>query len=317
MNNEILKGIGGNLSKLMEDNSQDYAVQEMDLSLIDEDPNQPRKEDNPGFQQDSLEELAATIRERGVKSPISVRKHTTEDGRYIINHGARRYRASKLAGKITIPAYIDEDYTERDQVIENIQRNELTAMEIAAFIGKELKAGKKKTKIAEELGRPNAFVTQHATLLNLPPEIEKAYAEGKISDLTAVNELVKAHKTDSEAVSQFLQDRKEEISRADVKMFREFLDGDTPKKDNGKNADVEHADYSEDEDDKSNKPKKEEDPEKLKKAIVQVEHDERQARLLTNKRPTMHGFGWIKYDADGHEVEVDLKEVVLLAVWEG
>jgi hypothetical protein len=61
----------------------------IDLDLIDEDPNQPRKDNNPGFSEESLNELAETIRSRGVKSPISIHNNPDDPGRYIINHGAR------------------------------------------------------------------------------------------------------------------------------------------------------------------------------------------------------------------------------------
>ena len=58
-----------------------------------------------------------------------------------INHGERRWRASKVAGKKQIPAFIDNDYSDDDQVIENIQRNDLTAREIAVHIGRKLAEG--------------------------------------------------------------------------------------------------------------------------------------------------------------------------------
>lgn len=61
---------------------------ELDLDLIDEDPHQPRTADNPGFSPESIAEIGATIKERGVKSPISVRENQEQPGRYIINHGA-------------------------------------------------------------------------------------------------------------------------------------------------------------------------------------------------------------------------------------
>ena len=70
---------------------------ELDIRLIDEDPYQPRTQDNPGFANESLAELAASIRLRGVKTPISVREHPDKPGRYLINHGARRFRASLMA----------------------------------------------------------------------------------------------------------------------------------------------------------------------------------------------------------------------------
>jgi ParB family chromosome partitioning protein len=159
----------GDLSSLLDPvvaNASGDGPLHLSLDAIEEDPNQPRKSDNPGFSKESLEELAMTISERGVKSPISVRERPDAPGRYVINHGARRYRASRIAGKEVIPAFVDNDYNEADQVIENLQRNELTAREIADFIGRELAKGKKKIDIAKEIGKSPAFITQHITLLD-------------------------------------------------------------------------------------------------------------------------------------------------------
>lgn len=167
---------------------------ELPLDLIDEDLNQPRKADNPGFLPESIAEIGATIKERGVKSPISVRENLEIQGRYIINHGARRYRGAKWAGKESIPAFIDNDYNETDQVIENLQRNELTAREIADFIGRELAKNKKKSDIAKEIGKSPAFITQHITLLDLPEPIADVFNTGRVRDVTMVNELVTAYK---------------------------------------------------------------------------------------------------------------------------
>lgn len=103
---------------------------ELELSLIDEDPDQPRTE----FNQELLKEMAKTIRMRGVKNPISVHKHPNDKGRYMINDGARRYRASKLAGKTTIRAFIDSDFTKIDQVIVNAHHESFTPREWAVII---------------------------------------------------------------------------------------------------------------------------------------------------------------------------------------
>ena len=215
----------------------------LDINLIDEDPNQPRKEDNPGFSQQSLKELALTIAERGVKSPISVR--STDNGRFIINHGARRFRASKLAGKTTIPAFIDNDYTHLDQLIENIQRDALTPREVADYIGYKISMGFKKSEIANELGKSNAWVSQHSVILDMPeparayicercisqhsvildmPEpIAKAFNKGRIQDLTALNELVKIYNKCPEDVEQIISDG-EDISRSSVQYLKEYSD---------------------------------------------------------------------------------------------
>lgn len=295
---------------------------DLPLKLIDEDPHQPRTRDNPGFSTESLEELAATIRLRGVKTPISVREHPEEVGRFIINHGARRTRASKLADKSTIPAFIDNDYNEADQVIENLQRNELTAREIADFIGRELAKGVKKGEIAKTIGKSPAFVTQHVTLLDLPEPIAEAFNTGRAKDVTVVNELVTAYKKNPDEVVAWLDDDTQELTRGWVKLLREFLD------DKRKHEESEHGPNTvdaftgqidpedDDEQDSDAKRKEPKDPDKLKKAIVQVQHDSRPARLILNRRPPAEGWAWLKYEDDGQEFEANLSKVQLVALME-
>ncbi|MDN5502736.1 MAG: ParB/RepB/Spo0J family partition protein, partial [Comamonas sp.] len=196
----------------------------LDMSLIDEDPNQPRKDENPGFSPESIAEIGATIKARGVKTPISVRENPDDPGRYLINHGARRFRGSKWAEKTTIPGFIDNDYNEADQVIENLQRNDLTPREIADFVGRELAKGKKKGDIAKEIGKSASFVSQHVTLLDLPDPIAEAFNSGRVKDVTLINELVTAHKKAPEEVTEWLEDDTQEVTRGSVKLLREFLD---------------------------------------------------------------------------------------------
>ncbi|OLL27292.1 chromosome partitioning protein ParB [Burkholderia sp. SRS-W-2-2016] len=299
---------------------------ELPLDLIDEDPNQPRTADNPGFSPESIAEIGATIKERGVKSPISVRDNLDDPGRYIINHGARRYRGSKWAGKTTIPGFIDNDYNEADQVIENLQRNELTPREIADFIGRELAKGKKKTEIAKELGKSPAFITQHVTLLDLPDAIAQAFNTGRVRDVTVVNELVTAYKKKPKEVEAWLDDEEQEITRGSVKLLREFLD-DKARDPNTVDAfsgktdaeaeDGEPQGPTDDGSDAKEKAAKEADPNKLKKAIVQVEHYGRPARLVLTKRPSEIGLAWFKYEDDGQEFEAAITEAKLVALVEG
>lgn len=316
---------------------------EIELDLIDEDQHQPRQKDNPGFAPESLKEMAATIRTRGVKTPISVRENTALPGRYIINHGARRVRASKLADRTTIPAFIDNDYNETDQVIENLQRNDLTPREIADFIGRELAKGKKKGDIAKELGKSPAFVSQHVTLLDLPDPIAAAFTTGRSRDVTLINELVIAYKKQAAQVTTWLEDPDQEITRGTVKLLREFLDdkwrleqedrnqpddevpavGPEPSftsgpSDSGVSDEESHSPHERPNQPEPKAPKVREpaDPDVLKKAIVQVRHDDRPARLLLDRRPAP-GFAWLKYDDDGQEFESDLTFVQLVAVVEG
>ncbi|MEX3547646.1 MAG: ParB/RepB/Spo0J family partition protein [Burkholderia sp.] len=299
---------------------------ELDMDLIDEDPHQPRTEDNPGFSDESLNELAASIELRGVKTPISVRDNPDAAGRYLINHGARRFRGSKRAGKTTIPGFIDNDYNEADQVVENLQRNELTAREIADYIGRELAKGVKKGEIAKAISKSPAFVTQHVTLLDLPDPIAEAFNSGRAKDVTVVNELVTAYKKKPEEVSDWLADESQEITRGSVKLLREFLDD--KRKHEGEERDPNTVDAltgktdaeagdGEQDSGSDSKKEKEHDPDKLKKAIIQVQHDDRPARLILNRRPPADGWAWLKYEDDGQEFEADLAKVRLVALMEG
>ena len=276
---------------------------DLDMGLIDEDPHQPRTEDNPGFSDESLDELAASIRLRGVKTPISVRDNPDAPGRYLINHGARRFRGSKRADKATIPGFIDNDYNEADQVVENLQRNELTAREIADYIGRELAKGVKKGEIA------------------------KAISSGRVKDVTVVNELVTAFKKKPQEVTDWLEDENQEITRGSVKLLREFLDDKRKHEDDDRDpntvdvltgkTDAEAGDGEQGSGSDSKKEEKEPDPDKLKKAIVQVQHNERPARLILNRRPPAEGFAWLKYEDDGQEFEANLSSVTLVALLEG
>jgi ParB family chromosome partitioning protein len=302
---------------------------QLDINLIDEDPNQPRTANNPGFTDESLDELAASIGLRGVKTPISVRDNHDVPGRFIINHGARRFRGSKRAGMDVIPGFIDNDYNEADQVVENLQRNELTAREIADFIGRELAKGIKKIEIAKAISKSPAFVTQHITLLDLPDPIAEVFNSGLVKDVTVVNELVTAYKKKPQEVSDWLGDDNQEITRGSVKLLREFLndkskhevseedviDSNTGDAFTGMTG-IDGVEENKGENGSKEKEEKPIDPDKLKKAIVQVKHDGRPARLLLNRRPQTEGFAWLKYDDDGYEFGANLADVQLVAVLE-
>lgn len=310
----------GNLSGLLKtDAAGGTAPLELSLSLIDEDPNQPRQADNPGFTKSSLKELALTIDQRGVKTPISVRENPDSSGRYIINHGARRFRAARMAKKDTIPAFVDNDYLEADQVIENLQRNALTAREIADFIGRELAKGMKKSGIAKAIGKSNAFVSQHVTLLDLPDPIAKVYKNGRASDVTVINELVKLYKKHPDEVITWIEDELQELTRSSVKLIREQLEDElnaAPTLDtDAVTAGDEEKLATEPAEEK--KVSKKQDPNKLVKAIMLIKHDDRPGRLTLHKRPTTEGLAWIKYDDDGQEIETDLAALDLVALIDG
>lgn len=196
------------------------AVQVVPLELLDEDPNQPRR----FFDTEALKELADSIRSRGVKTPISVR-FDQKTKRYTINHGHRRFRASKIAGKSDIPAYVDNDYIDDDQVIENVHRENLTAREIADYIGRQLAKGKTQTTIAQELSKSVSWVSLHSKLLNLPDSIAELFHSGKCTDLYIIHLLVVCHKADPITTHDWIINNKEQlISRRSAQILKDFIE---------------------------------------------------------------------------------------------
>ena len=292
------------------------------LSAIDEDPSQPRTQDNPGFRPESIAELAASYGPNGPKSPISLRDNVANPGRYIINHGHRRFRAAKVKGLTAVPAFIDNDYHEIDQVIENLQRNDLTPREISDWIGRELAKGVRKGDIAKSVGKSAAFVTQHANLLDLPEAIAATFNSGRASDVTVVNELLTAYKKNPKEVAAWLADEQQEITRGEVKLLRGFLDEKRNEKE-GEPAENEAAELSNGTEppvgERTSVMVKERtvDSNKLNRAIIQVSHDGHPARLVLTRRPRAKGRAWLRYDEDGREFEADLAEVTLVALIEG
>lgn len=321
----ILSGVGDLSSFLNEENAQGKPML-VERAKISPDVNQPRKPDNPGFTTESIKELADTIKQRGLKTPISVRDNPEMPGHYIINHGERRYLACGVAGLDTMACYLDNDYSDDDQVIENIQRADLTPREIAEYIGRKLSEGLTKSEVARKLGKSPAFVTQHSTLLDLPSCVAEAFKEGTIRDLTVVNELVTAFKTNPEDVEEFLaENNNEDITRSAVKIFREYLD-DKSQRDQTPGADFTPDDFSPDDeggdDDKDPTPEPNKggkstppDPLKMKTAIVVIEYLGEQGRLILNKRPSDEGLAWIKFD-NGSEEELNLENVKLVCLIE-
>ena len=173
------------------------------LDDIDEDPEQPRHE----FDANGLLELAATIRDRGVRQPISVRPNPQQPGRWVLNFGARRLRASKLAGLTEIPAFIDTTADNYDQVIENEQREGLKPLEIELFVQKRLASGDNQSEIARRLGKSRQHVTLVTALIEPPDWLLDAYREGRCKGMTELYELCRLHGEYAQHVEAWASDR--------------------------------------------------------------------------------------------------------------
>jgi ParB family chromosome partitioning protein len=153
-------------------------LNEVEIALIEPNPNQPRRE----FDQEALQELANSIRELGIIQPVTLRK--VEGEKYQIIAGERRWRASQLAGLTKIPAYIvsveDQGVMEM-ALVENIQREDLNAIEIAlAYQHLAEATGMTQAKISERVGKSRAAVTNYLRLLKLPAQVQIALKNHEI-----------------------------------------------------------------------------------------------------------------------------------------
>lgn len=189
---------------------------EIALEAIEEDPNQPRTR----FSELELDELAASIVERGVRQAITVTPRG-EGGRHRILYGARRFRAAQRAGLSTIPAVIrasspDDAY---DQMIENIQRDDLTSVEIAAFVSRRIALGEKQVEIGRRLGKDRAFVAMHAAVAQMPDALRTML---ETSPIRGVYELYQAWRSHPEPVFAFCRSR-DRFTRAEAIAFVESL----------------------------------------------------------------------------------------------
>ena len=154
------------------------AISEIDIDRIAPNPDQPRR----SFDENSLEELAVSIRELGVVQPLTLRMG--DDGNYQIIAGERRWRAARKAGLTSVPAYVrtvsDSEMTEM-ALIENIQREDLNAIEVALGFRKLIDTYKlTQERLSERLGKNRATISNHLRLLRLPAEIQLGLRDRKL-----------------------------------------------------------------------------------------------------------------------------------------
>ncbi len=179
------RGLGRGLDALFGDITpaqQSKPMSEMaEVAIADIEPNplQPRRE----FDEEALSELADSIAQLGVIQPITLKRR--DDGKYTIISGERRWRASQRAGLETLPAYIrevDDENLHAMALVENIQRQDLNAIEIALGMQRLIdECGLTQEAMAEKVGKKRSTVSNYMRLLNLPSEVQLALKEGIIS----------------------------------------------------------------------------------------------------------------------------------------
>lgn len=173
-------------------------LKELKLADIVPDPNQPRKD----FEPEQLKELADSIRSVGVVQPIKVRPNPGKTPPYMIIAGERRWRASGLADKLTIPAVVVDDLSDlSDEVIyaqqltENLHRADLNPVEKAEFINGRLEYLKNSgitnatETVAAELGMSAGWVSKNIAILKYAPELRALARDGKIRDYSIIKKI--------------------------------------------------------------------------------------------------------------------------------
>lgn len=157
------------------------SINEVPMADISPNVDQPRSD----FDEDSLEELAMSIKHIGLVQPITVYALPNQEGKYRIISGERRYRAAKMAGLESLPAYIrtaDDEQIMEMALIENIQREDLNAIEIAlAFKNLLDQNNLTQEELSNRVGKKRATISNYIRLLRLPAEIQMALKNGKIS----------------------------------------------------------------------------------------------------------------------------------------
>ena len=177
------KGLGRGINALFadfdEEKEADEKVEELQLDEIRPNPYQPRK----NFDEENLKDLSDSIRKNGVFQPIIVRKSSVMG--YEIIAGERRFRASKLAGKDSIPAIvraIDDEQMMEVAVLENLQREDLSPLEEAEAYSTLMKNLKiTQSELSERLGKSRPYIANYLRLLDLPREVKAFVQDGKLS----------------------------------------------------------------------------------------------------------------------------------------
>ena len=179
------KGLGRGLDAIFGNDLPDAKLKpmsemaEIDIDMIVPNPTQPRTQ----FDEEALDELADSVRQLGVIQPVTVKKGA--DGKYVIISGERRWRAAQRADLKRLPVYIrdvDDENLHAMALVENIQRQDLNAIEIALGMQRLIdECHLTQDALSEKVGKKRSSVSNYLRLLKLPDEVQLALKEGLIS----------------------------------------------------------------------------------------------------------------------------------------
>ena len=181
MENRLKKGLGRGLSSLLGDTQKKIETNKIPIKDLSRNKFQPRK----NFNKESLEELTNSIREQGVIQPIIVRPDKTNDGKYEIIAGERRWLASQNAGLHEIPVVIldvDDNKSLEFAIVENVQRQDLNPIEEAKSYQRLINDfNYNQEKLSKFIGKSRSYIANSLRLLGLPEEVLAMLVSGSLS----------------------------------------------------------------------------------------------------------------------------------------
>jgi len=181
MENRLKKGLGRGLSSLLGDTQKEVLTNKIPIKDLSRNKFQPRK----NFNKESLEELTNSIREQGVIQPIIVRPDKTNDGKYEIIAGERRWLASQNAGLHEIPVVIldvDDNKSLEFAIVENVQRQDLNPIEEAKSYQRLINDfNYNQEKLSKFIGKSRSYIANSLRLLGLPEEVLGMLVSGSLS----------------------------------------------------------------------------------------------------------------------------------------
>lgn len=194
------------ISALLSAQNKGNGLRSVPVDAIHPDPNQPRKR----FDETSLVELAESIRAVGIIQPPVV---SSQGAGFQLISGERRWRAARLLGLERIDVIVRGDRNARMQLIENIQREELSHWEIFRFIAGELGVGTTQADLGRALGKGAGWIGAYAAVSKMPQELVAMLREGRVADITALGQLYRLYKDRPEAARK-LMESSEVVTRA-------------------------------------------------------------------------------------------------------
>ena len=270
---------------------------ELDIDQIISDPNQPRKQ----FDELSLKELADSIAEHGILQAITV-KPKNDAGEYELIMGERRLRAARLVGLSKIPAVIKTFTSDLYviQLIENIQRENLTTLELAHAIEQLAASGLKRDEIAIKLGWSKSHISLFSNINKMPEAFQKL-ANQNVS-VRALNDLYKVWQDDEEKAKTFIETcSADEITKSSVMALKAAHDNLLD--DEQSLIPIYITDPSLTKSSKS--------PKRPKKLVLRCKYQTHSAHIMMNYKPSEAGLLFIQLDEDGSIIEVDIHGIEL------